>query len=991
MMGLLCALCVPFFFSPIARHGPQAGNGVISFDGVTALDRPFELTGEWRFFWKSRLDDQAAGAVPAFPIHVPGVWEHSRTPAGAKLPAQGVARYQLTIRGLPAGRYRLYLPVLYAANRTFLNGALVSEQGHVGDSAATTRYNWRADDVSFEIRGGTDVTLAIDVAAFLHRDNGMESAPAIGLAAPMQSWFALRWAQEFLFQIALMLIGMFSLVVFLFRPTDKASLYIALSNFSFMPVSAMLGFDNILLVIFPWMSFPVMLMTVYVSTGISLCFFLANVHTLFPDESSRPVFRTLVIIIAAFFGLQAIAIPMFGTLLASQINSKLVLFLAFAFLYIMVVLVRAVRRHRDGAAPFLIGMGILFVSIIVLAIVAAGLLRRDQVAGINFATFGILALLFSHLVVIAERWSLTIAASEKTNSDLRQLLDVSSSITSEMGLEALLTRIVEVTSKILHAERSTLFLFDEKRDELWSLVAEGVVTKEIRIASTDGLAGDCFTRGEAVIVSDAYAEPHFNPVVDENTGFRTRNVISIPITTREGRKLGVMQALNRQQNRDFDPDDLSRMRAFGAQAAIALDNATLFSEVVSSRNYNESILRSMSSGVITLDRDARVAKLNAAACAILEVDEGTLDGANALAVLAEYNPWLVAEMGAEIESGSSKILLDIDIQTGSRSTKSVNVSIVPLVSEGERAGVLVLIEDISEGKRLQGAMRRFMPQKVVDQVLDRSDDLLFGSACQASVLFADIRGFTAMSEALTPRETVDMLNEVFTDLFEAVAAADGILDKYIGDAIMAVYGVPLPTGRDPLNAVESAVSMLKMIDTINTRRKSRKQVDLRLGIGISTGEVVAGTIGSPKRMDYTVIGDSVNLAARLQDTTKYYQAGIVICEETANAIGGAFPLRELDLIRVRGRVRPAKIFEVLTPVATADQSRRDAMLAEYGAGRAFLAQRDWAGAETAFEKALAVQPDDRPSAILRDRAGILRAKPPAGDWDGVWSSPGSVV
>jgi adenylate cyclase len=316
---------------------------------------------------------------------------------------------------------------------------------------------------------------------------------------------------------------------------------------------------------------------------------------------------------------------------------------------------------------------------------------------------------------------------------------------------------------------------------------------------------------------------------------------------------------------------------------------------------------------------------------------------------------------------------------------SANLSIVPLMTEDEPVGLLILIEDITEGKRLQGAMRRFMTQKVVDQIMDREDELLFGSACQASVLFADIRNFTSHAEGLGPRDTVEMLNEIFTDLFEAVAASDGVLDKFIGDAVMAVYGAPLTSGRDALNAVDSAVTMVGMIGAINARRRARGLPDISLGLGVASGEVVAGTIGSPKRMDYTVIGDSVNLASRLEAITKVYKVGIVICEDTAEAAGDAYALRELDTIRVRGRQRPARIFQVLTDSVPVNA----AALAAYARGRKALAAGRWAEASKAFETAVKAAPADHPSALMLERARILARKPPPADWDGVWDSVGA--
>ncbi|HUQ14068.1 MAG TPA: adenylate/guanylate cyclase domain-containing protein, partial [Novosphingobium sp.] len=242
---------------------------------------------------------------------------------------------------------------------------------------------------------------------------------------------------------------------------------------------------------------------------------------------------------------------------------------------------------------------------------------------------------------------------------------------------------------------------------------------------------------------------------------------------------------------------------------------------------------------------------------------------------------------------------------------------------------------------------------------------------------------------------VETLNELFTEMFEAVAAHDGVLDKYIGDAVMAVYGAPLSSGRDPENALASGLEMLTMLDAINERRAARGAPAMRIGIGIATGEVVAGTIGSPKRMDYTVIGDSVNLAARLQDLTKVYGVEMLVCEKTAAAAAGALgagglgaarALREIDLIAVRGRKRPEKVFEVLAR-PPGDPAIRARMLDAYARGRAAVATREWDAALSAFGEALAAVPDDRPSRLMLARARALAGAPPSELWDGVWRDP----
>ena len=444
-------------------------------------------------------------------------------------------------------------------------------------------------------------------------------------------------------------------------------------------------------------------------------------------------------------------------------------------------------------------------------------------------------------------------------------------------------------------------------------MAEGVGSGQIAFASGSGLAGHSFRTGEIVAVPDAYADSRFNPAIDAQTGYRTKSALSIPITTRDGRRLGVMQALNRLDGAPFDQEDVVRMAAFGAQAAIALDNARLFSELIAERNFDESIMRSMAGGVIALDPAWRVSKANRAAEAILGFDVAQLVGSDARAFVTATNPALVDEISAVMDGVESKLLLDYDLVVANGGVRAVNLSIVPL--EGGSVGppgggALVVIEDLSSEKRLQGAMRRFMTQEVVDQVMGREDGLLFGTACTASVLFADVRNFTGLAERLSARETVETLNELFGELFEAVAAHDGVLDKFLGDGVMAVYGAPLSRGNDAQNAVASALAMIDALVVINTRRKERGVPELRLGLGVTTGEVVAGTIGSPKRMDYTVIGDSVNLASRLQELTRDYGIDILVCERTARLVEGRFKVRLIDRIIVRGRTEPCAIFAV---------------------------------------------------------------------------------
>jgi adenylate cyclase len=982
LLILLGSLCAPFFIDPIARGAPKAHGGEVSFAQWGPLTAPVELKGEWRVVWRSA---PAPGASLLLPVPGPWAGRHAGGQIGGiALPELGAASYQLKLRGLAAGHYTLYVRQGFHARRILIDGRTISQAGHYATVAGQVVDAHRAQDVTFDT-DGSDLDLSVDVANFHHRDNGLSDAPILGLAEPMSRWAALDWLQGVLLVSALLLLAAYGLVVFLFRPRERASLYFGIACLLLLPFGAQTAHDDLIALAAPGLSLNILLTGQYLTSAAAISAALAYVRALYPRESPAWPYWILQALNALRVALYAGLGILGDTVLLSRVSQYASTYRTVAFICMLAAVVAACIRRRDGALVFLFGLGSFVVALIYTDVVANADL--PQVLGHSLVPVASLLLLFSQLLILAERWSSAIDAAEQSNMDLRRLLDINISISSEMQLGALLKKIVSVTSAVIHADRSSLFLHDERAGELVSAVAEGVEGRELRFPTDAGLAGWSFTRGQALNLPDAYADPRFNRAVDAATGYHTKSVLTVPVTTRDGRRVGVMQALNHQDSASFGDGEVERMSAFAAQAAIAIENATLFTEVAAERNYNHSILSSMSSGVITLDREARVVSLNPAAGAILRVSPEAASGANASLLLSGENAWLMDEITAVSASGQPKTLLDADIRAVNDEKISANLSIVPLLTEQENAGLLIIIEDITQGKRLQGAMRRFMSQSVVDQVLGREDEVLFGSACDASVLFADIRGFTSLAERLEPRDTVQMLNEIFTELFEAVAASDGMLDKFIGDALMAVYGAPLSSGRDAMNAVESALAMQAAIAAINAARQGRGQPDIKLGVGIASGEMVAGAIGSPKRMDYTVIGDSVNLASRLEAITKDYGVTIVVCEDTAKVCEGVHPLRELDTIRVRGRQRPVRIFQVLT----AQRPVSPEALAAYARGRAALAAGQWAKACKAFERAVKADPADGPSALMLQRSQDLVRHPPPADWDGVWVSADAEV
>jgi adenylate cyclase len=263
--------------------------------------------------------------------------------------------------------------------------------------------------------------------------------------------------------------------------------------------------------------------------------------------------------------------------------------------------------------------------------------------------------------------------------------------------------------------------------------------------------------------------------------------------------------------------------------------------------------------------------------------------------------------------------------------------------------------------------------------------MLGGTAQEVTVLFSDIRSFTTLSEQLGARETVSMLNEYFSEMIDVIFEHGGILDKYIGDAIMALFGTPFKTDRDVDNAVTVANQMILSLGKLNRARQKQGKIPIRIGVGISTGEVVTGNIGSPKRMDYTVIGDSVNIASRLEGANKFYGTQVLLSEFTASRLRQPGRLREIDLIRVKGKNKPVAIYESLDCHNPESFPCMENVLLLFEKGLDQYRKRNWSGAMGSFSRILEQHSDDTPSALYLDRCRHYLENPPDDSWDGVWT------
>jgi adenylate cyclase len=566
-----------------------------------------------------------------------------------------------------------------------------------------------------------------------------------------------------------------------------------------------------------------------------------------------------------------------------------------------------------------------------------------------------------------------------------RILQLSHDLAGEIKLDTLLTRLVLATSELLNAERCTLFLYDRKTGELFSRVAEALEIKEIRIPSDRGIAGAVFTTRRTENIADPYADPRFNQDVDRSTGYRTVSILAMPIVNKAGDCIGVTEVLNKRGGR-FTAKDETRLAAFTAQIAIALENAKLFEDVLNEKNYNEGILRSTTDGIVTLDAEDRILTANDAAIRILKQDRPALIGRTLADSFAGANVWVPNTLDKVKQSGRREIAVEMELHVGEKDIASVNLAVNPLIDVNEEhIGSMLVLEDITSEKRIRSTMARYMSPEIAEQLLAGGESVLGGKDQKASILFSDVRNFTTMSEALGARDTVSMLNEYFERMVDVVLSHGGVLDKFIGDAVMALFGVPFNGEHDADDAVKVANAMFVALRLLNQERHAGGRAPIGIGVGISTGIVVVGNIGSTKRMEYTAIGDSVNLASRLESATKYYGVGVLISEFTKQELSSKTLLREMDLLRVKGKHEPVAIFEAMDHVTEETFPSLSRGVELYAEGMRLYRERAFKDARACFMETLALNAADRPSHLYVERCDHFLEIPPPPDWDGVWT------
>ncbi|MBD2525871.1 adenylate/guanylate cyclase domain-containing protein [Nostoc sp. FACHB-133] len=638
-----------------------------------------------------------------------------------------------------------------------------------------------------------------------------------------------------------------------------------------------------------------------------------------------------------------------------------------------------------------------------------GFLSCDEQLFQEFAPSIRLILESSRSFYVATQKQRAVAALMKAIKSLSQ---------SSLDLEDTLKRVMDEAKELMNADRSTLWLIDHERDQLWTKITQDDgSTKELRVPVGKGFAGIVAASGKKLnIAFDLYDDPDSDTAkqLDQQNGYRTCSLLCMPVFNADQQLIGVTQLVNKKKSGDFPPynpadwpkapdcfqasfdrNDEEFMEAFNIQAGVALQNAQLFATVKQQEQMQRDILRSLSNGVVSTDKTGLIIAANESAQRLLGlgVDE-RLEGKLVNDVIGikegDFSKWYQDALHAVDLKGRQQYYPDRTLLTTGTEQHSINLSINTIAdaSDNEQVrGALVVMEDISDEKRLKSTMYRYMTQELAEELLKLDDAKLGGDRKEVSILFSDIRGYTTLTENLEAEEVVSMLNEYFESMVEAVFKHKGTLDKYIGDAIMAVFGSPLALEEHAWMAVQTSLEMRHRLHEFNQRRYVDDKPRIKIGIGINSDTVISGNIGSSKRMEFTAIGDGVNLGSRLESVSKQYGCDIIISHNTFKPCQDNIWARELDYIRVKGRNEPVAIYELLGLRSNPIESEKLQVIEHYHKGREYYLKRDFNRARAEFALVLAADNQDKAAMLHLLRCQHwLQSPPTESDWDeGVWT------
>lgn len=504
---------------------------------------------------------------------------------------------------------------------------------------------------------------------------------------------------------------------------------------------------------------------------------------------------------------------------------------------------------------------------------------------------------------------------EKEREQLRALQAISGTINSSLDLAEVLRQVMDAIIDLTGAERGFLMLTDEESGALDVQVARNMDRETIARSSFDisrSIVEHVAESGEPVVTINAQTDPRFSGQ-ESIISYNLRSILCVPLKIRD-RITGVIYADNRIAAGIFGDRDRDLLATFANQAAVAIANARLFqrtreqlADITEMKNLMDDVFASIASGVITVDTDDRVALFNRAAERILGLDAVDVLGRSYQDVLSAIDGFAAMVEQVKAEEGQHTVEVEATMRPDD-GRASLSFTFSPLWDMQEHVhGVAVVVEDLSEKKRLE-SVRRYLPPALVEQVRDL-DAAGRPQRRFMSVLFGDVRGYSTISEQWPPEELVEILNGYFSVAANVINRFEGVIDKYMGDAFMAEFNTTLNPQEDHIErAARTALLIREEIAAYHEAFPPERR--LHFGMGIHSGESVVGNVGTHFRKDYSVIGDAVNLAKRLQEVAEPDQ--ILVTHAVCEQIKDWAELRFVAEQQLKGRDTLERIYELVS-------------------------------------------------------------------------------
>jgi adenylate cyclase len=505
---------------------------------------------------------------------------------------------------------------------------------------------------------------------------------------------------------------------------------------------------------------------------------------------------------------------------------------------------------------------------------------------------------------------------DREREALKALYKVGQAVNSSLDLDEVLNQVMDHIIELTGAERGFLMLVDEATKALRFKVARNVDRETIASSAfsvSRTVVQMVAHEGHAILTTNAQDDPRFAEqasVVAHNL----RSILCVPLCVRN-RLIGVVYADNRILSSVFEEEDLDTLVAFSNQAAVAIENARLFKDVTKSlaeitemKNLMDDVLSSIASAVVTTDNQDRVKLLNRAGEEVFGISQEDAIDRPYTEVLAGAREF--RELVEEVKEHDSILMEDITATIEDRGKVSWRTNLSPVKdATGTTTGVTLVVDDLTEQRFVKETLGRYVGPGVAQKLLaDPSMLKLGGERRRISVLFADLRGFTAFSEKLEPEKLIEILNVYLGLTADAVMNEDGTLDKFMGDAVMGLFGAPLDLEDQVFRAVRAAIAMQQAVAAHHERTTPQDRISF--GVGINIGDAVVGNVGNARQQNYTAIGDCVNYAKRLQESAG--PGEILLSQAAFDEVRDRVLVNALPPRPVKGRSRPEPIYRLIS-------------------------------------------------------------------------------